>query len=146
MRWLLTAGLLAVTACHSAAKTPEQDAAGTPRDDGSVVLRLDRSEYRAGEQPRLTVINAGAATYAWNPCTRTLEHRSGSAWVPGDPEMRLCTMEAWVLRPADSTSVPLDLPAQLPPGVYRARLAFTTDGAAAGAGRLEVTSSPFTIR
>lgn len=143
---VLAAGLLAVASCRPASNTSDPDAAVSPGQSGPVALRLDRSEYRPGEQPRLTVINAGAASYAWNPCTRTLERRAGSGWEAADPEMRMCTMEAWILRSADSTSAALDLPQGLAPGVYRVRLAFTTEGAAPGAGRLDLTSPPFTIR
>ena len=144
---LLAAGLLAVASCRPASNTNDPpDAAVSPGQSGPIALRLDRSEYRPGEQPRLTVINAGAGSYAWNPCTRTLERRAGSVWEAADPEMRMCTMEAWILRGADSTSAALDLPQGLAPGVYRVRLAFTADGAAPDAGRLDVASPPFTIR
>ena len=137
--------LLAVVSCKPGARAQDQAAAGQEQNR-PVTLRLDRAEYGQGEQPRLTLINTGGWTYAYNPCTRVIEVNTDGAWTAAETGPRICTMEAWMLRPGDSVTAPIELPATLPAGQFRLRLAMTTEGVPPGEGHLLLVSPPFTVR
>src|SRR5215207_936023 len=65
----------------------------------SVVLRTDKSTYRAGEKITLTFENKGVLSYSFNPFTRTLDLEQSGGWTALPVDGRMCTMEAWILEP-----------------------------------------------
>jgi len=107
---------------------PAASASTTTRSD-SVVLRTDKSQYRAGENVTLTFENKSAKTYAFNPCTRSLERESSAGWEALPDEGRMCTMEAWILDPHGTRTGPTELPGTMTPGRYRVVVRMTVEQA-----------------
>jgi hypothetical protein len=107
--------------------------AASTRSD-SVVLRTDKSQYRAGEKVTLTFENKSSRSYAFNPCTRTIEREENGAWTALPDAGRMCTMEAWILEPRGTRTGPTELPSPMAAGRYRVVVRMTvetTDGTAA---------------
>jgi hypothetical protein len=102
----------------AAGASPPQGDTTTVRAD-SVVVRTDKAEYRAGEAITLTLENRSASSYAFNPCTRSVEREENGSWSTVAEEGRMCTMEAWILDPKATREGKTELPEQLPPGRYR---------------------------
>ena len=113
------------TSAPSMSDTAASNAAAIRAD--SVTLRTDKSQYRAGEQMTLTLENASASSYSFNPCTRTIEREAGSSWTAVPDEGRMCTMQAWILDPHGTRSGPTELPASLTPGRYRVVIRLTPE-------------------
>jgi hypothetical protein len=130
-------------ACRSGDEAPA--AALSPDRPGPVTLALDRAAYRPGDEVRLTLSNAGAARYWFNPCTRALERRVEGGWQPAEPD-RICTMEAWELAAHATVSATTTLPTSAPAGEYRFVVSLTQDGSAPGTGRVDAVSRPFAVR
>jgi Big-like domain-containing protein len=133
----------------SIAKTPVADtshatSSGVTRTD-SVVLRTDKTQYRAGEKVMLTFENKSAASYAFNPCTRTLEREDGSAWTAIPDEGRMCTMEAWILDPRATRTGPTELPASLTAGRYRVLVRMTIEGGGTPSPAVTAISDPISV-
>jgi hypothetical protein len=120
-------------------------AGGTVRSD-SVLLRTDKAQYKAGEQVALTIENRSASSYAFNPCTRSLEREDGGSWTPIPEPDRMCTMEAWILDARGTRTGKTELPSSLAAGRYRVvvRLTVETPGAAAGSA-ITAVSEPINI-
>ena len=117
----------------------------TVRSD-SVVLRTHKTQYQAGEKITLTFENRSAATYAFNPCTRTLEHEDAGTWKPMPDEGRMCTMEAWMLEPRATRTGDTELPATMAPGRYRVVVRMTVEGSgAAPAAAITAVSDAITV-
>jgi hypothetical protein len=121
-------------------------AATSARTD-SVVLRTDKSQYRAGEKVTLTFENRSASRYAFNPCTRTLEREENGAWTAMPDEGRMCTMEAWILDPRGTRTGATELPTPLAPGRYRVvvRMTIESPGATGSATAVNAVSDPITV-
>ena len=109
------------------------------------MLRTDKARYRAGEKVTLTFENKSAASYAFNPCSRTLERAEGSAWTPFAEEGRMCTMEAWILDPHATRSGPTELPASMTPGRYRVLVRMTVEGGGTPARAVTAITDPITV-
>jgi hypothetical protein len=112
----------------------------------SVVLRTDKTQYHAGERMTLTLENKSASSYAFNPCTRSLERETGGSWSAVPEEGRMCTMEAWILDPRGTRSGDTELPASLAAGRYRVVVRMTMEspgGAAASA--VSAVSDPIVV-
>jgi hypothetical protein len=94
-------------------------------------------------------VNRTGSTYAFNPCTRSVESQSGTTWSAVAEEGRMCTMEAWMLEPNQMRTVDTDLPSTLGAGTHRVVIELTREGAAAGAtaapDRVRATSPAITI-
>ena len=117
----------------------------TVRSD-SVLLRTDKAQYKAGEAMTLTFENRSARSYAFNPCTRSLEREDGGAWKPMPDEGRMCTMEAWILDPRGTRTGPTELPATIAAGRYRVVVRMTADAAgSAPASAITAVSDPITV-
>ncbi len=117
---------------------------GTRAD--SVVLRTDKTQYRAGEKLTLTLENKSGSSYAFNPCTRSLERESGGSWSTVPEEGRICTMEAWILDAHGTRTGATELPSSLTAGRYRVVVRMTMEspgGAAASA--VSAVSDPITV-
>jgi hypothetical protein len=148
---------LAVASCQTApsddqtAATPTDTttpagSTGTPVADSTeaVQLRTDKAQYRAGDRVTLTLANRTGSTFAFNPCTRTIENQSGTAWTAVAEEGRMCTMEAWMLEPNQTRTADTELPSTLRPGPHRVIVELTREGAAAGA--TAATAAPDRVR
>ena len=133
----LALAMVAPPACRRSAP----GGAGAP----SVILRTDKPQYRAGEKMTLTLENKSAASYAFNPCTRSLERQDGASWTAVPDEGRMCTMEAWILDPHGTRSGPTDLPTSLVPGRYRVVVRLTQEGAGAAAPAVTAVSDPVSV-
>src|SRR4051812_1009777 len=68
-----SAGDSATAAARDDSSPTSAASAPSARTD-SVVLRTDKSQYSAGDKLTLTFENKSAASYSFNPCTRTIEH------------------------------------------------------------------------
>lgn len=140
------------TATGDSAATPARTDTGAPpaasatvRSD-SVVLRTDKSQYKAGENMTLTFENRSASSYAFNPCTRSLERESGGAWTLVPDEGRMCTMEAWILDPRGTRTGTTELPTTMTPGRYRVVVRMTVESpGAASASAITAVSDPITV-
>ena len=126
--------------------TPAAPAPSTTVRSDSVLLRTDKTQYKAGERMTLTFENRSAVGYTFNPCQRSLERDDGGAWKPLPDEDRMCTMEAWLLGPHSTGTGPTELPAKIPAGRYRVvvRMGVENPGAAA-ASTITAVSDPFTV-
>jgi hypothetical protein len=112
----------------------------------SVVLRTDKTQYRAGEAMTLTLENRSASSYAFNPCTRAVEREENATWTAVPEPGRMCTMEAWILAPRGTREGPTELPAPLTPGRYRVVVRMTREPPGGGEGSAVLAvSEPFTI-
>ena len=125
------------------ASPPAVGAASTIRSD-SVLLKTDRTEYKAGAQVTLTLENRSGATYAFNPCTRSIEHEDGNVWTAIAEPDRMCTMQAYMLDPRATRTEATDLPASLTPGRYRVVVRLTAESPGAGSA-ITAVSDPITV-
>lgn len=173
MRFVMRAGIVAVaalgvTACQS---RPNADAADTSRPAASadsaapsgantgaaagdttggtradsLVLRTDKQQYRAGEKVTLTLENKGARSYAFNPCTRSLEREENGNWRVVEEPDRMCTMEAWILEPHGTRTGATELPQPLSAGRYRVVVRLTVEGSGTPAPAVIAVSDPITV-
>ena len=127
------------------ASPPPGNAATTVRSD-SVLLKTDKAQYKPGEQIVLTLENRSAASYTFNPCTRSIEREDGSTWTAVPEPDRICTMEAWILEPRESRTGNTDVPASLSPGRYRVVVRLTVDSPSAASGTaITAVSDPITV-
>ena len=111
----------------------------------SVVLRTDKTQYRAGEKIVLTFENKSASSYTFNPCARSVERESGGSWTTVSEEARMCTMEAWILDPHGTRSGPTELPATMTPGRYRVVVGMTMETSPGSASAVSAISDPITV-
>jgi hypothetical protein len=124
--------------------TPTPDTTPAPASP-TVTLTTAKQQYRPGETITLALTNHSGATYSFNPCTRTMEHRDGSRWTSVNEGQRMCTMEAWLLSPHASRSAKTELPAGLSAGTYRVILSLTANERRSPAQHVTATSAPFTV-
>ena len=128
----------------SAAGPPASVPPAAAADSDVVIeLRTDRASYRAGDNATLTIVNHTDQEWTFNPCTRTLERESGTAWQVV-PEGRMCTMEAWMLGPNATRTAPTSFDGSLEAGRYRLVIAFASAGLPRGTNA-RATSAPVTI-
>jgi hypothetical protein len=112
----------------------------------SVVLRTDKTRYRAGEAMTLTLENRSASSYAFNPCTRAVEREENGRWAVVPEPGRMCTMEAWILEPRGTRAGPTELPTPLSPGRYRVVVRMTREPPGGGEGSAVLAvSEPITV-
>jgi hypothetical protein len=131
----------------SADTTPPAGAGGATVRSDSVLLRTDKAQYGAGEQMTLTLENRSASSYAFNPCTRSVEREEGGAWTPVPEPDRMCTMEAWILDAKGTRTGTTELPTPLAAGRYRVvvRLTVESPGGASGSA-VTAVSDPIEVR
>jgi hypothetical protein len=122
------------------APTPPSLATDSSRQ---VELRTDRSSYHPGDQVTMTIVNHATGSWAFNPCTRVIEHETPSGWV-SVPDARRCTMEAWILKPNETRTATSNFDSSLQPGRYRLVIGFSGDGPPDGR-QTTATSEPVTI-
>jgi hypothetical protein len=124
---------------------PTADTTASPTD--SVVVTTDKVQYRAGESMTLSFENRSASSYAFNPCTRTVERDDSGTWTTVPEPNRICTMEAWILDPRGTRSGPTELPTPLTPGRYRVAVRMTKEPPGGGAASAVVAvSRPIEVR
>lgn len=114
-----------------------------------VDLRTDKTRYRAGDSLTISFVNKSAATFVFNPCPRTVQREtdlaSGRGWVPVAEPARMCTMEAWILKPKETRTAKTQLPDPLAEGQVRIVVAMTRQGPAEAPGGVHAVSAPITI-
>jgi hypothetical protein len=139
----------AADSARSGARTdtlPAPGAAAPSARADSVVLRTDKSAYRAGEKMTLTFENRSARSYAFNPCTRTLEREENGTWTALPDEGRMCTMEAWILDANGTRTGTTELPTPLPAGRYRVVVRMTVETVGGStAPPINAVSDPITV-
>ena len=143
------AAFVGLAGCRSgapgSASSDSPAASATARSD-SVLLRTDRTQYKAGEKVTLTFENRSTASYAFNPCTRSLEREDGETWKPLPDEGRMCTMEAWILAPRGTRTGATELPATIAAGRYRVVVRMTVEGTGSTpASAITAMSDPITV-
>jgi hypothetical protein len=154
MRAILVAALAACWACGPAVPGTEQPNAGRDAADSvaardtagaPVELRTDRTRYVPGDAISLTLVNTTDATYAFNPCTRTLERGGSQGWTAIPEPQRVCTMQAYILEPRQTRTETTELPDTLAPGRYRVVIALTREDAAPGSDAVRAISATITV-
>ena len=118
--------------------------AATPAASPDIELRLERTHYRRDEHVKGTLVNHTGETYSFNPCTRTIERKSGDSWVAVPEGQRMCTMIARLLMPNASDPVEFTLSDSLS-GTVRAVITFGRERAPMGSPAVKAESQPFTI-
>jgi hypothetical protein len=113
-----------------------------PRPDSGneIHITTNAASYAPGAAVGLSIHNATAHQFAFNPCTRHFEREAhGEVTEPN----RMCTMEAWLLEPNGTRDASVSLPAVIEPGTYQVRIDF----AAQDSSGLQVhaISNPFTV-
>jgi hypothetical protein len=116
-----------VTAPARADSTPSTGTASATVRSDSVLLRTDKAQYKAGEEMTLAFENKSASSYAFNPCTRSIEREEGGGWTAVADADRVCTMEAWILDPRGTRTGKTELPATLAAGRYRVVVRMTVE-------------------
>ena len=154
------ATLIAVVACRSGAggastdstkQTPPPASPAAPAAEAltradSIVLRTDKTQYRAGEAMTLTFENRSGSSYTFNPCTRTIEREASGTWTTLPDEGRMCTMQAFILAPHGTRTGTTELPSPLVAGRYRVAVRMTLDHAGGAAtAPLYAVSDPITV-
>ena len=109
-----------------------------------VTLETDRRSYRAGDPVELRIVNETSSSYTYNPCTRTVERESGSAWSEVK-EDRICTMIAHMLGPDTTRVERTELAEHLTPGTYRIAVRFSNDTPGAKPASVVAYSQPITV-
>ena len=110
------------------------------------MLRTDKSQYRAGEKVTLTFENKSSRSYAFNPCTRTIEREENGTWTALPDAGRMCTMEAWILDPHGTRTGPTELPSPMEAGRYRVVVRMTVESpGGASATPINAVSDPITV-
>jgi hypothetical protein len=127
------------------ADSSQSAAPSTATRSDSVILRTDKTRYRAGEKMTLTLENRSGASYTFNPCTRSIERESGGAWSKVAEEGRMCTMEAWILDPRGTRSGPTELPSSLAPGRFRVVVLLTREQPGGSGSSVSAVSDSFTV-
>jgi hypothetical protein len=114
-----------------------------------VVIDLDRTTYRAGDQVWLRVTNHTTNQLGYNPCARSIERRSNDSWALIVEPTRVCTMQLFVLNASATRTDATDLPKSLERGTYRIALGFTREepGATPQAANsvIRAVSAPFQV-
>ena len=161
-RLLLTyaaVGIVAIAGCRAGGRSGTSDTPNAPaRSDSSglappltatrsdsVILRTDKTRYRAGEKVTLTFENRSGASYTFNPCTRSIQRETGGTWSTVAEEGRMCTMEAWVLDPRATRSGPTELPSSLAPGRFRVVVFMTREQPGGSGSSISAVSDPITV-
>ena len=124
-------------------RPPSGDTAALRTD--SVLLRTNKAEYRAGEAVTLTFENRTGSSFAFNPCTRTIDREEGGTWTPVPESDRMCTMEAWILEPRQTRTASTELPTALSPGRYRIVVRMTREQPSAPATAVVAVSDAIRV-
>jgi hypothetical protein len=138
---LALAALAAVTlaACESATSSSVR-----------VDITPDKTEYAAGSNVVLTVRNVGDEAVAYSFCARGLQRRTGVAWVTEDFASYPCAAILLVLEPGESVTGTINLPTDIPGGIYRVYLPGIgepgDDVVLDGETQAEKTSRPFEVK
>ena len=161
---LCTLGALLVLAgasCRPAA--PNSDSASAPRPDtpaarahaapladtiaptADIELRTDKTHYRAGDAVTMTFVNKSTATFDFNPCPRIVERQVSGDWYPVEEPPRMCTMEAWILKPHETRTAQTKLSGTIPAGQVRIVVALTKEGQPSSSSGVHAISPTVTI-
>jgi hypothetical protein len=153
--------VLAGASCRPAASNPDDGAASrsdtlggraaaVPQADTStpsadIELRTDKTHYRAGDAVTMTFVNKSTATFDFNPCPRIIERQVGRDWIPVEEPLRMCTMEAWILKAHETRTAQTKLSSTIPPGPVRIVVALTKEGQSSSASGVHAISPTVTI-
>jgi hypothetical protein len=92
-----------------------------PVQPGALHLDItpDRATYTAGSTATITIRNLGDAEVGYNPCPRVLQRQVLGGWVPLEGSPLLCPLAIYVIRPGETVTQEMELPATLAGGRYR---------------------------
>ena len=135
-----------VTAAARGDSSTRSSATAPSARSDSVVLRTDKSQYRAGDRITLTFVNRSAASYSFNPCTRTIEREENGAWTALPDPGRMCTMQAFILDAHGTGTGTTELPTPLTAGRYRVVVRMTMESpGGASTSPIDAVSDPITV-
>jgi hypothetical protein len=138
------AGLLAVLALGGCS-SGQRDADPTDplhQNGASVVLTTGATSYHAGDRVGLIIESRDSEPLYYNACTRSLELKLGSLWIPGPESLRLCSRELFEVQPGATRRDTTDLDLGLEPAEYRIVLGFGRVGEGQAS---RIASNAFTI-
>jgi len=144
---------VAFSAALMSACRPAQPGAGAGADtnptasvrgDSGVTLAVDQRSYAPGATVAMTITNSMRDTLAFNPCTRSLERQQDMTWTVFAEPSRMCTMEAWLLKPGETRSARTELPPNLLHGTYRFVIVFSAQKPGGSRG-IRALSPPFQV-
>jgi hypothetical protein len=87
-----------------------------------IFLRVDRTQYAAGDTAILRLVNESGETIGYNLCVHLVQRQTADGWVDTlYGHESLCPLPRYELRHDDSDTYPAPLDAATPPGTYRFR-------------------------
>lgn len=92
--------------------------------DPRVDVTTDQREYRTGNVVTVTVTNVSAEPIGYNLCVHRIERRTADGWRVASafpPPGSACIAILLTLEPGASTAIQVQLPQDLPAGIYRVR-------------------------
>lgn len=111
MRYLIPLAIILLAGCE-----PESQPPTVP----PIELYVSPETPIPGQDVTLTLENLSAASIGYNLCASTLVRDERGQWVE-IPSDRVCTMELRGLEPGERDDFTLEMPTELPTGVYRFR-------------------------
>jgi hypothetical protein len=92
--------------------------------EAGVSLQAQAEVFQPGGEVLLVLENHSAGTLGFNLCFHALERHEGGEWVEtGAYSDRICTLILHMLEPGETAQQVTELPANLPAGEYRFRVA-----------------------
>lgn len=92
--------------------------------EAGVTLQAQAEAFQRGGDVLLVLENHSAGTLGFNLCFHGLERLEGGGWIEtGAYADRICTLVLHMLEPGETAQQVTELPANLPSGEYRFRVA-----------------------
>ena len=139
---------LVTVACQP---NPQPDATSAPAGSttssrsAGVTVVADKATYPRNAAVNLRLTNNTADTLGFNRCSsRTVERQSGQTWAAIPEPGRMCTMELQLLKPGETQTITVSVPANVEAGTYRISISFNRQSSAATSA-VRGTSQAFQI-
>jgi len=113
-----------------------------------VEIAAARARYAPGDTGALVVRNIAREDLQYNVCAYRVERRAAAEWCTAStvpPERSACAVAAGQLAPDASVTMPVPLPADLPPGEYRVQFDWIARADGVPLPSSERTSRPFVV-
>ena len=110
----------------------------------AIAIGTDQATYGQGALVRLTIVNPESVVFWYNACTRHIEKKEGTEWIPGPESLRVCTAHVDRLEAGATVADSTDLDIGLDPGEYRLAIDFLADTQAEES--IRVLSNPFLVQ